>query len=506
MLRGLPHLCSLFPEPKEARRLKQDPENEPNFYAISKAYPLPDDPNYSPDEMYLQETKNITSTSECPVPYYTKEYGNTPALSSAKNAMLHFVRDEGKKRTLKSSDSKGMRRKKPLLVTSGSIPSHPILPIVRHASAPVAAKAAPMNGKVDAMKLLNLRSTNQTKTGGQLQGPDLAVAGGLAPSLQPINHIQNSNSTNVQSSVKSVNSIQGSVNSVNPTVDDLLLQAALILLNQVQRNLAKVEPHCTTVQPGLNQTQVLQNNVGASTTSMSPTERNIVLQALTSVIRLQPASNSVLGGSIASQSHDDNQQRSPQCNASLPDYRMLSSLLASPSGSEATREPAPQQQDILHQLTKMLEEQQRHKEEPKPEQPQQIQLTGIEVHGVPPQPSVQRNDILSQLTMMLQGPQMHSVESKQLQQEQSTTIVGSNIPRQPSAQPHDALSQLLNFLEEQQRLREESRREQQNQEQRQYPTTIQNQSDLQSIVAMLIGKRDQKQQTSQQFGSRWQPH
>lgn len=43
MLRGLPHLCKYMPKPKDARRLIPDPENEPDFYAISKVYPLPDD-------------------------------------------------------------------------------------------------------------------------------------------------------------------------------------------------------------------------------------------------------------------------------------------------------------------------------------------------------------------------------------------------------------------------------------------------------------------------------
>ena len=50
MLRGLPHLAKYVPEPKDARRLIPDPENEPNFYAISKRYPLPDDPDFGKNE------------------------------------------------------------------------------------------------------------------------------------------------------------------------------------------------------------------------------------------------------------------------------------------------------------------------------------------------------------------------------------------------------------------------------------------------------------------------
>lgn len=41
MLRGLPHLSSYMPGPKDARRLLPDPENEPDFYKISELYPLP---------------------------------------------------------------------------------------------------------------------------------------------------------------------------------------------------------------------------------------------------------------------------------------------------------------------------------------------------------------------------------------------------------------------------------------------------------------------------------
>lgn len=40
-LKGMVHLCKYMPEPKDARRQIPDPENEPDFGAISRLYPLP---------------------------------------------------------------------------------------------------------------------------------------------------------------------------------------------------------------------------------------------------------------------------------------------------------------------------------------------------------------------------------------------------------------------------------------------------------------------------------
>ena len=40
MLKGRPHLCQYMPPCKDARRLVADPDNEPNFYRISRQYPL----------------------------------------------------------------------------------------------------------------------------------------------------------------------------------------------------------------------------------------------------------------------------------------------------------------------------------------------------------------------------------------------------------------------------------------------------------------------------------
>lgn len=39
----MPHLCKYMPQPKNARRLVPDPENEPDFYQLSKLFPLPDE-------------------------------------------------------------------------------------------------------------------------------------------------------------------------------------------------------------------------------------------------------------------------------------------------------------------------------------------------------------------------------------------------------------------------------------------------------------------------------
>ncbi|KAI2509157.1 DNA binding protein [Fragilaria crotonensis] len=41
-LRGMPWLCKYMPKPKNARLLIPDPENEPDFYTLSKVSPLPD--------------------------------------------------------------------------------------------------------------------------------------------------------------------------------------------------------------------------------------------------------------------------------------------------------------------------------------------------------------------------------------------------------------------------------------------------------------------------------
>jgi hypothetical protein len=60
MLQGLPHLTKYMPEPKNSQRLIPDPDNEPDFYAISSKHPLPDDPDFNmskPEETNKKPTK-----------------------------------------------------------------------------------------------------------------------------------------------------------------------------------------------------------------------------------------------------------------------------------------------------------------------------------------------------------------------------------------------------------------------------------------------------------------
>jgi hypothetical protein len=61
MLRGLPHLTKYMPEPKNSHRLIPDPDNEPDFYAISSKHPLPDDPYFDmakPEETSKKPPEN----------------------------------------------------------------------------------------------------------------------------------------------------------------------------------------------------------------------------------------------------------------------------------------------------------------------------------------------------------------------------------------------------------------------------------------------------------------
>lgn len=60
MLRGLPHLTKYMPEPKDARRLIPDPDNEPDFHGITLKYPLPDDPGYAKRKRH-EETSSTTA-------------------------------------------------------------------------------------------------------------------------------------------------------------------------------------------------------------------------------------------------------------------------------------------------------------------------------------------------------------------------------------------------------------------------------------------------------------
>lgn len=59
MLRGLPHLCKYMPEARDARRLTPDPENEPDFYSISRVFPLPDEEKKVPAPVLLSAAPAI---------------------------------------------------------------------------------------------------------------------------------------------------------------------------------------------------------------------------------------------------------------------------------------------------------------------------------------------------------------------------------------------------------------------------------------------------------------
>lgn len=48
-----------MPEAKDARRLIPDPDNEPNFYKIAKAFPLPDDPEGEMVAPYLKQLQDV---------------------------------------------------------------------------------------------------------------------------------------------------------------------------------------------------------------------------------------------------------------------------------------------------------------------------------------------------------------------------------------------------------------------------------------------------------------
>jgi hypothetical protein len=60
-LRGFPHLCKYMPTPYAARRLMADPQNEPDFYKITKLYPIPDGEVHK--EVDVSETKQVSLVS-----------------------------------------------------------------------------------------------------------------------------------------------------------------------------------------------------------------------------------------------------------------------------------------------------------------------------------------------------------------------------------------------------------------------------------------------------------
>jgi hypothetical protein len=74
-LRGLPHLCQYMPQPRDARRLIPDPENEPNFNAISQMWPVP-----------TKRQTNLARQEQAPhlmqASYLVRKLGGVPRLAS----------------------------------------------------------------------------------------------------------------------------------------------------------------------------------------------------------------------------------------------------------------------------------------------------------------------------------------------------------------------------------------------------------------------------------------
>jgi hypothetical protein len=71
-IRGLPHLIEYMPGSKDARRLIPDTENELDFYAVSRKYPLPDDPSFDTASPY-EESERSTKSQHVPSPDLASE-------------------------------------------------------------------------------------------------------------------------------------------------------------------------------------------------------------------------------------------------------------------------------------------------------------------------------------------------------------------------------------------------------------------------------------------------
>jgi hypothetical protein len=86
-----------MPEPKDARRLIPDPENELDFYAVSSEYPLPDDPGFEmakPVEDADESKKRTASERHSPEPSCFQKQAppaKRPALQSDTSAILGRV-------------------------------------------------------------------------------------------------------------------------------------------------------------------------------------------------------------------------------------------------------------------------------------------------------------------------------------------------------------------------------------------------------------------------------
>lgn len=76
----MPWLCKYMPQPKNARLLMPDPENEPDFYTLSKLFPLPDQ----------AQDKNMSLSAPKKHPSTTK-WGQSPPLSTMDTTNLAFA-------------------------------------------------------------------------------------------------------------------------------------------------------------------------------------------------------------------------------------------------------------------------------------------------------------------------------------------------------------------------------------------------------------------------------
>lgn len=86
-LRGMPHLCEYMPKHKNARHLIPDPDNEPDFYRLSKLFPLGD------QEMEIEipsQDKKIASTesSNAVPPAAQRELAHAASLPSVAAGVL----------------------------------------------------------------------------------------------------------------------------------------------------------------------------------------------------------------------------------------------------------------------------------------------------------------------------------------------------------------------------------------------------------------------------------
>lgn len=55
----MPHLCKYMPKPKNARHLTPDPDNEPDFYKLSRLYPLTDQEAFGEIEIPSASLKKL---------------------------------------------------------------------------------------------------------------------------------------------------------------------------------------------------------------------------------------------------------------------------------------------------------------------------------------------------------------------------------------------------------------------------------------------------------------